>query len=142
MKKLTTFLLLGFLVITGMSLSGCASYNELAGSIFSPPAVTMTSPAANETNVSVNATVKASFNEAMNSLSFNSKTFKLYGPEGKVPGKVYYNTNSLTNYIVTFTPDEPLRPNTTYTAELTTGIRANLNDPLKEAYKWRFTTGN
>jgi hypothetical protein len=141
-KKRISLLIMLLIFISGVSLSGCATYDEMAGSIFSPPEVTMTSPAANQTNVSVNTTVKASFNEAMNPLSFNTNTFKLYGPKGEVNGKVYYNPNSLASYIVTFTPYKPLRPNTTYTAELTTGIKANLNDPLKEAYKWRFTTGN
>ena len=99
--------------------------------------------AALQADVSTHVVVKASFNEALNALSFNRSTFLLIGPNGeKVAGKVYYNPNSLTNYIATFTPLKPLRPNTEYTAELTTGIMGNLKQHLAKNYVWRFTTGN
>ena len=99
--------------------------------------------AALQADVSMHVVVKASFNEALNALSFNRSTFLLIGPNGeKVAGKVYYNPNSLTNYIATFTPLKPLRPNTEYTAELTTGIMGNLKQHLAKNYIWRFTTGN
>jgi hypothetical protein len=99
--------------------------------------------AALQADVSTHVVVKASFNEALNALSFNRSTFLLIGPNGeKVAGKVYYNPNSLTNYIATFTPLKPLRPNTEYTAELTAGIMGNLKQHLAKNYVWRFTTGN
>ena len=99
--------------------------------------------AALQADVSMHVVVKASFNEAHNALSLNSRTFLLIGPNGeKVAGKVYYNPNSLTNYIATFTPLKPLRPNTEYTAELTAGIMGNLKQHLAKNYVWRFTTGN
>ena len=99
--------------------------------------------AALQADVSMHVVVKASFNEALNALSFNRSTFLLIGPNGeKVAGKVYYNPNSLTNYIATFTPLKPLRPNTEYTAELTAGIMGNLKQHLAKNYVWRFTTGN
>ena len=145
MKKKKIYLLLLFaLILAAMpALSGCASVGDTIGSVFSPVSVTMTSPANGATDVSTNVVVKASFNEALNALSFNSNTFLLIGPNGeKVAGKVYYNPNSLTNYIATFTPLKPLRPNTEYTAELTTGIMGNLKQHLGKNYVWRFTTGN
>ena len=99
--------------------------------------------AALQADVSMHVVVKASFNEALNALSFNRSTFLLIGPNGeKVAGKVYYNPNSLTNYIATFSPLKPLRPNTEYTAELTAGIMGNLKQHLAKNYVWRFTTGN
>ncbi len=145
MKKKKIYLLLLFaLILSAMpALSGCASVGDTIGGVFSPVSVTMTSPANGAMDVSTNVVVKASFNEALNALSFNRSTFLLIGPNGKkVAGKVYYNPNSLTSYIATFTPLKPLRPNTEYTAELTTGIMGNLKQHLGKNYVWRFTTGN
>ncbi|MCL4321571.1 MAG: Ig-like domain-containing protein [Deltaproteobacteria bacterium] len=111
------------------------------GSIFSPPAVTHTSPQNGATGVSRTAVIRASFNEAMSPLTFNSDTVLLIAPSGRrVAGKVYYDSHSLTSYIVSFTPDSPLSPHTTYAAELTTAIEANLNDHLGKTYTWSFTT--
>lgn len=141
-KKLY-FLLVFILIFSVMPvLSGCASIGDEMGSVFSPVAVTLTSPENGAVNVPTNVVVKASFNEALNALSFNRSTFLLIGPRGKkVKGTVYYNPNSLTNYIATFTPAGPLRPNTEYTAELTTGIMGNLKQHLAKPYIWKFTTG-
>ena len=144
MKKKKIYLLLFAVLLAAMPvLSGCASVGDTIGGVFSPVSVTMTSPSNGATNVPTDVVVKASFNEALNALSFNRGTFLLIGPDGnKVAGKVYYNPNSLTSYIATFTPLEPLRPNTEYTAELTTGIMGNLKQHLGKNYVWRFTTGN
>ena len=140
-KKLYLLLVFVFILAVVPVLSGCASVGDTVGRIFSPVAVTMVSPQNESTNVNRNVVVKASFNEAMNGLSFNGNTFLLLGPGGrKVTGAVYYNDNSLTNYIASFTPAGPLKPNTEYTAELTTGIMGNLQQHLGKNYIWRFTT--
>ena len=142
-KKLYFLLVSIFIIAVVPALSGCASIGDEMGSVFSPVAVTLTSPANGATGVFRNVVVKASFNEALNALSFNRSTFLLIGPLGnKIQGTVYYNPNSLTNYIATFTPAKPLKPNTKYTAELTTGIMGNVKQHLAKPYIWRFTTGN
>ena len=141
-KKLYFLLVSIFIIAVVPVLSGCASIGDEMGSVFAPVAVTLTSPANGAVNVPTDVVVKASFNEASNALSFNRSTFLLIGPRGeKVKGTVYYNPNSLTNYIATFTPAEPLMPNTEYTAELTTGIMGNLKQHLAKPYIWKFTTG-
>ena len=145
-KKIYLLLLFALILAAAPALSGCASDRVLGfipAGTFYPVKVSLVSPANGATDVSTNVVVKASFNEALNALSFNKSTFLLIGPNGeKVAGKVYYNPNSLTNYIATFTPLKPLRPNTEYTAELTTGIMGNLKQHLAKNYVWRFTTGN
>ncbi len=146
-KKKIYLLLLSALILAAMPvLSGCATDRVMGfipAGVFYPVKISLVSPANGAVNVPTNVVVKASFNEALNSLSFNRSTFLLIGPNGnKVAGKVYYNPNSLTNYIATFTPLKPLRPNTEYTAELTTGIMGNLKQHLAKNYIWRFTTGN
>lgn len=142
MKIKKVCLLLIFIFAVMPVLAGCASVGDSIGSVFSPVAVTSTSPGNGAGNVSTNVVVKASFNEALNALSFNRSTFLLIGPLGKkVEGTVYYNPNSLTSYIASFTPAGPLRPNTEYTAELTTGIMGNLKQHLAKPHIWKFTTG-
>jgi hypothetical protein len=148
MKKKKIYLLMLFaLILTAMpAMSGCAPDRVLGiipAGVFYPVKILSVSPANGAADVSTNVVVKASFNEALDALSFNRGTFLLIGPDGhKVQGKVYYNPNSLTSYIATFTPLEPLRPNTEYTTELTTGIMGNLKQHLAKNYVWRFTTGN
>ena len=145
-KKLY-FLLVSILIFSVMPLlSGCAT-DKVMGfipvGVFYPVHVRIVSPANGATGVSRDVVIKASFNEALNALSFNRNTFLLIGPLGnKIQGTVYYNPNSLTNYIATFTPAKPLKPNTEYTAELTTGIMGNVKQHLAKPYIWRFTTGN
>lgn len=143
MKKIKLFLIGLTVGILGLGLYGCASMNDAMGGFLAPVGVTMVSPSNGAAGVSTNVVVKSSFNEAVNALSFNSKTFLLYGPGNKlIRGRVYYNPNSLTNYIATFTPLKPLKPNTTYRAVLTTGIMGNLKQHLSHNYSWTFTTGN
>ncbi len=143
MKKFKLAILVLTVGILGLSLYGCASMNDAMGGIFAPVGITMTYPANGATGVSTNVVVKASFNEAVNALSFNSNTFLLYGPGNKlIKGRVYYNPNSLTNYIATFTPLKSLKSNTTYKAVLTTGIMGNLKQHLSHNYSWKFSTGN
>ena len=145
-KKIYLLLLFALILVAMPAMSGCAPDRVLGiipAGVFYPVKILSVSPANGAADVSKNVVVKAAFNEALNPLSFNRGTFLLIGPDGhKVPGKVYYNPNSLTSYIATFTPLVPLRPNTEYTAELTTGIMGNLKQHLKKNYIWRFTTGN
>ena len=103
-----------------------------------PPLVTSTAPTSNETNVSVDSPVSATFNEALNPATVSATTFTLTGP-GLTPvvGIVSYSSQ-----VATFTPSNPLAYDTVYTATLTTGIQ-DLADPanaLAANYVWSFTT--
>ncbi len=146
MKRFKISLLVFILILGVFSFSGCAAGGVMGfipAGVFYPVHVRIVSPKPGAFAVSTNVVVKASFNEALSALSFNRDTFLLIGPDGKkVKGTVYYNPNSLTNYIATFTPAKPLIPNTEYTAEITTGITGNLKQRLAKPYIWKFTTGN
>ena len=48
-----------------------------------------------------------------------------------------YNATSRTASV---TPQSPLAKQTTYTARLTTGVKASDGSPLAAAYQWTFTT--
>ena len=98
-----------------------------------PPTVSSTSPAADETGVAVGTVVTATFSEAMNASTITTSSFTLDG----VAGSVSYNSGT---YTATFTPDSDLAYETTYTASLSTAITDAVGNPLASAYSWSFTT--
>jgi len=84
------------------------------------PYITLTSPLDTATSVPVNQAVSATFSKAMNPLTFTSSTFTLTSPTGTVITGTY--GYSPTTLVATFTPSAPLLANTTYTANITTGV--------------------
>ena len=106
------------------------------------PTITVTNPANIATGVELNATVNATFSEAMNPATLTSATFTLAAPGGiAVPGTVTYSAAS---DIATFTPTDALAMNTEYTANVTNGARDLSGNPLVAGVApnpWTFTTG-
>ena len=110
-----------------------------------PPKVTLTSPANLATQVVLNSSVNATFNEAMNPLTLSTATFKLQAggtPLGApLAGTVTYDPVA---FVATFTPSSNLAPNTTYTATLA-GATDLTGDALVTGpapNPWTFTTGS
>ena len=100
------------------------------------PGVVSVTPAQGATSVAVNATISATFSEAMSATTVNASTFTLTAPGGvAVPGTVTYS-----GLMATFTPSGgPLAVSTTYTATLTNGITSQGGAPLVGNYAWSFT---
>ncbi|HXR97344.1 MAG TPA: Ig-like domain-containing protein [Terriglobales bacterium] len=107
-----------------------------------PPTIVRTSPAANAVGVALNATVNATFSEAMDPLTITNATFTLASPGGgAVAATVAYDA---VNFIATLTPTNPLLANTTYTANVTNGATDVAGNPLAPGVSpnpWTFTTG-
>jgi hypothetical protein len=104
-----------------------------------PFGVTSTTPATGATGVSRTTTVTAQFNRSADSSTITTSSFVLSGPSGSIPATVAYNAGSQT---ATLTPSSALAYSTTYTAQLTTAIRASDGAPLSSAVQWSFTTVN
>ncbi len=106
------------------------------------PTITLTNPANVATGVPLNATVNATFSEAMDPTTLTTATFTLSGPGATpVTGTVTYATAS---DIATFTPTVPLAMNTEYTATVTTGATDLSGNALAAGAvpnPWTFTTG-
>jgi len=85
-----------------------------------PPTVTVTNPANLATNVPVNNSINATFNEAMSLATMTTANFTVNetGVVGNVPGTVAYDVQ---NNIATFTPQSNLKPDTGYTVTVTNG---------------------
>lgn len=106
------------------------------------PELVSTTPANSASGVALNATVNATFTEAMNPLTITTGTFELTGPGGlAVPATVSYDA---VNYIATLTPTAALLASTTYNATVTNGATDLAGNPLGATGApdpWSFTTG-
>lgn len=101
-----------------------------------PPVVNSTSPANGATDVAINTRATATLSRAMDPTTITAATFTLMRGATAVPGTVTYVAST-----ATFAPTNPLAPNTTYTATITTGARDLAGEPLEDAHVWTFTTG-
>ncbi len=106
--------------------------------IHNPPLVSTIAPADGVDGVGVNASVEASFRDAMLPASVTSSTFTLAsGPFGNVLGSVTYDTAT---HAATFAPVVPLAYAARYTATLTPGIQGADGASLPVTRTWTFTT--
>ena len=106
------------------------------------PTIISTNPTNAIGSVPINATVNATFSEAMDPLTITTATFQLTGPGGAViTGTVAYDA---INFIATFTPSSNLAVSTIYVAEITTSVTDLAGNPLEAGLvpnPWTFTTG-
>ena len=105
------------------------------------PTIISTNPIDAAADVPINATVNATFSEAMDPLTITTATFQLEGPGAvAIPGTVTYDP---INLIATFTPTSNLAANATYMATITTGATDLAGNPLGAGVApnpWTFTT--
>jgi hypothetical protein len=99
-----------------------------------PPTVLSTKPANTAANVFLNASVNATFSEAMRATTINAATFSVDGVEGTVT----YDAN---NNIGTFKPLMELSPNTSYTARISADAKDSAGNNMLLEKVWSFTTG-
>ena len=103
------------------------------------PSVVGTVPANGATLVPISQVLTVSFSTSMNAATINSSTFLLTGPGATaVAGQVAYST---VGQSATFTPNNPLAPNTLYTATITTGATNISGNAMAANYVFTFTTG-
>lgn len=106
------------------------------------PEIVSTTPANAATNIPLNQAVSATFTEAMNPLTLTTATFTLTGPGAtSVAGTVSYDS---INFIATFTPTSLLTTNTSYVANITSGVtdmNGNSLGVTGAPNPWTFVTG-
>ncbi len=100
------------------------------------PAVTLTDPLNNATNVALSKKVTATFNMPMDPLTLTTTTFTLKEGANTVLGTVTYLGST-----ATFTPTVDLLTGTTYTATITTGAKNPAAVAIVSNYVWNFSTG-
>jgi hypothetical protein len=111
------------------------SFTTRASKDTSPPDIVAINVAADATNVPLDRKISVTFDEQMDSLTLNSKTFFVAG----VAGAVTYDVVSET---ATFTPAANLAPNTAFTFTVTTGAKDMGGVPLAAPFLLTFTTGS
>ena len=110
-----------------------------------PPTVTSTVPANGTTDVATTATIRVTFNEAIDSATVNSATFELRNASNAlVTSTVSYNAATLT---ATLTPSAPLATGSSYTASVRGGstdprIKDVAGNALASTVAWSFTTSS
>jgi hypothetical protein len=132
------FTALFLLLIVGV---GCSDpdKNPVPISGLTPPTVSSVAPPNGAAGACPNTIVTATFSEAMNPATINTKTFTLTGPGSTaVSGQVTYDVASKT---AIFTPSSTLAVNTLYTATITTGAKDLFGNALASNFVWSFTTG-
>ena len=104
-----------------------------------PPTVSSTSPANGAIGVAANATISATFSEAMDSSTITTSTFTVSTGGINISGTVSYDS---TTKKATFTPSSNLSFPTTYTATITTGVKDSAGTAMVSNYTWSFTTSS
>lgn len=103
-----------------------------------PPTVSATSPANGAVGVALNASVSATFSEAMDNATLSTATFILTRVTAGSP--TVGGTVSVSGNTATFTPTSSLAGNTQYRATITTGATDAAGNALAANYIWTFTT--
>ena len=132
LRKLITALAMATVVVC----TGCEkdTFEEKLGVC---PVVLSTNPANGSSGVPLGKIITATFNTRMNPETINESSFTLRGA-GELPGAVTYNKE---NNRLTFVPDSPLAPGTTYSGRIATAVKDELGNALQTDYIWSFTTG-
>jgi hypothetical protein len=128
--------------LAGNTLAADYVWTFTTGTALDPtaPTVIFTNPADGAAAVPLDATVNATFSEAMDPLTITTANFLVTGPGlTEVTGTLIYDVLSM---IGTFTPDIDLLPATTYTATVTTGAMDLAGNPMAADYVWTFSTGS
>ncbi|MDB5274026.1 MAG: large protein [Chitinophagaceae bacterium] len=120
-----------------LMIAGCKNKNSDPSPQSTVPTVTATSPANLATGVSRNTAISISFNEAMNPSTVNSSTVTLMLGNTAISGVVSYSGTT-----AVFTPSSILTALSTYTVNVTTGIKDLSGTALAANVSKSFTTGS
>ncbi|HMJ36868.1 MAG TPA: Ig-like domain-containing protein [Baekduia sp.] len=105
------------------------------------PAVTGISPAAGSSSATNSATIRASFDVAIDPATVTARSFTLTPTGGGTPVAATVIHDPALNRAV-LTPLAPLATATGYTATVSTAVRSTTGAPLPADVTWSFTTAN
>jgi len=108
------------------------SFTTAAAADNTPPTVTSTNPANNQTGVAVNGSISVTFSEAVAPATVTAASFTVGGVTGTV---------SLSGNTATFKPSANLAYNTQYNATITNAVTDIATNHLATNYVWSFSTG-
>lgn len=103
----------------------------------SAPQVTITYPTDESTNVNINGSITATFEESVDPATITDLTFLLNNGGTAVDGNITYD---IPNRKAVFTPSALLEHDTLYSAQLTTGVKSPQNIAMSNNKDWTFTS--
>jgi hypothetical protein len=122
----------------GNALAATYSWNFITTSAdTTPPTVSSTSPGSGATGIALNASVSATFSEAMTNSTINSASFTLTKTAG---GASVVGVVGVSGTTATLNPSADLDPSTQYTATLSTAAKDTAGNALATPFTWNFTT--
>lgn len=130
--------LLALIAIVSISviIAGCSA--EITNRTTTPPTVVSTFPTREATEVAVNGTITATFDESVDAATVVAENFTVRTTGGTaVVGTVTYDAPGKK---AIFAPSANLDYDTAYTATITTGVKDLDGTALAEAKVWTFTT--
>jgi len=122
--------------LEGVALANNYVWNFSTGSLLAPTVIS-TDPIDDATDVVLNKVISATFSEVMDPATITSNSFKVLDGTTAISGNFTF-----VNAIVRFTPTNPLTPNTTYIATITTAVANPAGVSLAGDYIWNFSTGS
>lgn len=122
-------------IMLAVFVAGCGGSSGGGGADTTSPVVSSTVPVNAATGVAVNASLSATFSEAMNASTITPLTFTLKQGATVVPGAVSYAGTT-----ATFNPTNNLAASTTYTAAITTMVKDLAGNALTVNKVWSFNT--
>jgi hypothetical protein len=99
------------------------------------PIVIATDPINNAIEVSLNKTITATFNMAMDPTTISASTFTVKQGTNAILGAISYSGTT-----ATFIPTVPLTENKLYTCTITTAVKNAAGTYMNSNYSWVFTT--
>jgi len=104
-----------------------------------PPTVISTNPVRDSTGVALDASITATFSEAMSQGTINTTNFTLvvYGSTSLISGTVSYDLGTNT---ATFLPSASLASSTQYTATIASAVSDVAGNAMGGDHTWSFTT--
>lgn len=99
------------------------------------PTVIATDPINNAIEVSLNKTITATFNMAMDPTTISASTFTVKQGTNTILGAISYSGTT-----ATFIPTVPLTENKLYTCTITTAVKNAAGTYMDSNYSWVFTT--
>ena len=124
------------LLVVVIFATGCKKITEEPGLLGVCPRVSSTNPVDTASGVSLNKTIDAIFNEAMNPATINSLTFTITKGTTPIAGVITYAGTT-----ATFSPTNNFLPGTKYTGTITSGVKDPAGNSMVSDYVWNFTTG-
>ncbi len=137
-------------ILLATIIGGCKDEN--VGTVGVCPQVLSTNPVNLAVDVPIDQVVTVTFNEKMNPATISQAAFSMTSPDTTgnkktalsktttivTAGNVAYNNS---NYTMSFTPNNNLTINTTYTVTVSSSIKDLMGNALQANYVWTFSTG-